>query len=198
MADAVFFSSGADFRKWLQQHHRTADELWVGYYKKGSGRPGITRQDSVDEALCFGWIDGLGKTIDAERYMVRFTPRRKGSIWSAVNTRRMQELIRLKRVRAAGLKAYAARDEEKTRVYSYDRRDTPVFDPALEARFKANKAAWSFFQAQPPGYRRLTTHMVVSAKQEATRLRRLDILIAHCEAGQRIDPMKPLRMPGSP
>jgi uncharacterized protein YdeI (YjbR/CyaY-like superfamily) len=197
-ADPTFFPSAADFRRWLQKHHRTAEELWVGYYKKGSGRPSITRHESVDEALCFGWIDGLGKSLDADRYMVRFTPRRKGSVWSAVNTRRMKELIRLERVRAAGAKAFAARDEQKTHAYSVESRERVTFDPALEAKFKANKAAWAFYQAQPPGYRRLTTSMVMSAKQEATRLRRIEILIAHSALGRRLDFMKPLRMPTGP
>ena len=191
----VFFATQGDFRKWLQKHHRTERELWVGYYKKGSGRAGITRQESVDEALCYGWIDGLGRSIDADRYMVRFTPRRKGSIWSAVNTRRMKELIRLKRVRAAGMKAYAARDEKRTHAYSVAPREKITFDASLEAKFKASKAAWAFYQAQPPGYRRLTASMVMSAKQEATRLRRMEILIAHSALSRRLDLMKPLRMP---
>ncbi len=194
-AAPTFFPTPADFRRWLQAHHRTEQELWVGFYRKGTGRPSLTWPESVDEALCVGWIDGVRKNVDAERYMIRFTPRRKGSIWSAVNTRRMAELIRTRRVRAAGLKAFAARDEKKSRVYSFEQREAAAFDPALEARFRANAAAWAFFQAQPPGYRKTFKFMVMSAKQDATRLRRLDILIAHSEAGRRLDLMKPLRKP---
>src|SRR5688572_25607539 len=188
----LFFETPADFRRWLQAHHRTEQELWVGFYKKGTGRPSITWPESVDEALCFGWIDGLRKAVDAERYTIRFTPRRKGSIWSVVNTRRMAELIRARRVRAAGLKAFAAREEKKSGVYSFEQRQPPAFDPALESRFKANAAAWAFFQAQPPGYRKIATGLVMSAKREATRERRLALLIAHSAAGVRLDPMKPL------
>jgi uncharacterized protein YdeI (YjbR/CyaY-like superfamily) len=188
----TFFPTPADFRAWLQAHHRTEQELWVGFHKKSTGRPSLTWPESVDEALCFGWIDGLRKSVDAERYAIRFTPRRKGSIWSAVNTRRMGELIRARRVRAAGLKAFAAREEKKTGVYLFEQRQPPAFDPAREARFKANAAAWAFFQAQPPGYRKIATGLVMSAKQEATRDRRLALLIAQSAAGRRLDPMKPL------
>jgi uncharacterized protein YdeI (YjbR/CyaY-like superfamily) len=188
----VFFSTPADFRKWLQKHHRSEQELWVGFYKKGTGRASITWPESVDEALCFGWIDGLRKRVDADRYMIRFTPRRKGSIWSAINTRRMDALIRARRVRAAGLAAFEAREEKKSSVYSFEQRQAPVFDPPLARRFMAHKAAWAFFQAQPPGYRKLATGFVMSAKQDATRLRRLDILVALSADGRRLDPMKPL------
>jgi uncharacterized protein YdeI (YjbR/CyaY-like superfamily) len=192
----TFFRTAADFRRWLQKHNRTEQEIWVGFYKKDTGRPSITWPESVDEALCFGWIDGLRKSIDADSYMNRFTPRRKGSIWSAVNTRRMAELIRARRVRAAGRKAFEARDEKKSGVYSFEqRREAAKLDRVREARFKANAAAWTFFQAQPPGYRKMATWFVMSAKQDATRLRRLDILIANSAAGQKLEPMRPLRRP---
>jgi uncharacterized protein YdeI (YjbR/CyaY-like superfamily) len=190
VAEPTFFPTPSDFRKWLQKHHRTEQELWVGFYKKSAGRPSLTWPESVDEALCFGWIDGLRKNVDAGSYMIRFTPRRKGSIWSAVNTRRMGELVRAKRVRAAGLKAFAARDEKKTGVYSFEREHAKL-DAAMEARFKANPAAWRFFQAQPPGYRKIGAWYVLSAKQEATRLRRLDILIANSAAGIRLGLARP-------
>ena len=188
----LFFETPAEFRTWLKQHHRSAPELWVGFYKKASGRPSITWPESVDEALCFGWIDGLRKRVDADRYMIRFTPRRKGSIWSAVNTHRMRALIRARRVRAAGLAAFEAREERKSGVYSFEQREAPAFDASLERRFKESAAAWTFFAAQPPGYRRMATWFVMSARQEATRQRRLDILIALSDQRRRLEPMKPL------
>jgi uncharacterized protein YdeI (YjbR/CyaY-like superfamily) len=189
----AFFETPADFRKWLERHHRSAPELWVGFYKKATGRPSMTWPESVDEALCFGWIDGLRKRVDADSYMIRFTPRRKGSIWSTVNTRRMRALIRARRVRAAGLAAFEAREERKSGVYSFEQPDAPAFDASLERRFKGSAAAWTFFAGQPPGYRRMATWFVMSARQEATRQRRLDILIALSEQRQRLDPMKPAR-----
>ena len=195
MTKPTFFETAADFRAWLRQHHRTATELWVGYRKKATGKASITRAESVDEALSFGWIDGLGKSLDTESYMVRFTPRRKGSIWSAVNTRRARELIKAGRMRAAGLAAFEARDENKTAVYSFDRTQPLVLAPALEAQFRRNRAAWTFFQAQPPGYRKVCVHMIMNAKQEATRQRRLDIVVANSAAGRRIDFMRPMRRP---
>ena len=181
----VFFPTPADFRRWLQKNHRTATELWVGFYKKASGRPSITWSEAVDEALCFGWIDGVRKSVDAESYTNRFTPRRKNSTWSAVNTRRVAALIRQKRMRAAGLKAFEARDPSQTDRFD---RDTAAFDPRLAARFRANRAAWRFFQAQPPGYQRLAVRFVMTARQEATRARRLERLIADSAAGRRIGP----------
>jgi uncharacterized protein YdeI (YjbR/CyaY-like superfamily) len=189
--DASFFETPSQFRTWLQRHHRTATELWVGYYKKDSGTPSITWPESVDEALCFGWIDGLRKRIDAERYMIRFTPRRPGSIWSTVNTRRMEELTRAGRVRAAGRAAFEAREAKKSGVYSFEQREAVAFEPALERRFRANRTAWTFFRAQPPGYRRLATFYVMSAKRAETRLRRLETVIGLSEAGRRLEPMKP-------
>jgi uncharacterized protein YdeI (YjbR/CyaY-like superfamily) len=192
-ADVAFFETPAAFRRWLQANHRTARELWVGFYKKGSGRPSITWPEAVDEALCFGWIDGVRKSIDDDRYTNRFTPRRKGSTWSAVNTRRMQELLKAGRVRAAGRQAFDRRDPAKSGLYSFEQRHAPAFDAALERRFQADANAWAFFRAQPPGYQRLSTWWVVSAKQEATRRRRLDELVALSAAGRRLDPMRPRR-----
>lgn len=190
----VFFETPAQFRTWLQRHHRTADELWVGFYKKGTGRPSITWPEAVDEALCFGWIDGIRKSLDAESYTNRFTPRRKGSNWSAINIRRMHALVEAGRARAAGKKAFAARDGRPP-AYSFEQRAAPAFDAALDARFREDRAAWTFFQAQPPGYRRMATWFVVSAKQEATRLRRLEVLISHSAAGQRLVAMQPAKKP---
>ena len=194
----TFFATPADFRRWLQTHHRREQELWVGFYRKATGRPSITWAEAVDEALCFGWIDGVRKSVDADSYMNRFTPRRPGSIWSAVNTKRAAELMAAGRMRAAGQAAFERRDERKTAAYSPDRQQPLEFDAALAARFRANRAAWRFFQAQPPGYRRSCTHLVMSAKREATRLRRLAMLIAHSAAGRRLDFMQPLRRPAAP
>ena len=181
----TFFETPAKFRAWLQKHHRTADELWVGYWKKHTGRASITWQESVDEALCFGWIDGIRKSIDSDSYMNRFTPRRPGSFWSAINTKRAHELIRLGRMRAAGRKAFEARDAQRT-VALHAVRDNPRLDNAREAAFKANRTAWEFFQAQPPGYRRLAIWWIVSAKREETRTRRFDQLLAISAACRRL------------
>ena len=186
----TFFATPADFRRWLQKNHRTADELLVGFYKKGSGRPSITWPESVDEALCFGWIDGIRRSVDADRYTIRFTPRRKGSVWSAVNTRRAQELIDAGRMQPAGLAAVQARNPEKSGIYSFEQRAEPRFSAEHEARFQASRDAWAFFTAQPPGYRRMMTWFVISAKREETRDRRLDKLIRESAAGRRIEPMQ--------
>jgi uncharacterized protein YdeI (YjbR/CyaY-like superfamily) len=185
----TFFETPAHFRAWLQKHHRTADELWVGYWKKHTGRASITWQESVDEALCFGWIDGIRKSIDADSYANRFTPRRPGSFWSATNTKRAQELIRCKRMRAAGKKAFEARDAAWTAAH-HAVRDNPRLDKAREAAFRAKRTAWEFFQAQPPGYRRLAIWWILSAKREETRTRRFDQLLAISSARRRI-PMGP-------
>ena len=182
-----FFKNAAAFRAWLQKHHRTETELWVGYWKKATGRPSLTWQESVDEALCFGWIDGIRKSIDADSYTNRFTPRRRGSVWSAVNERRAVELLKAGRMRAAGKKAFEARDPSKTVAYEYE------LDPPLLASFRANRAAWSFFEAQPPGYRKRLIWRVMSAKQHATRERRLEEVIAMCAAGRRFEMMPPAR-----
>jgi uncharacterized protein YdeI (YjbR/CyaY-like superfamily) len=190
----TFFATAADFRRWLQKHHRTGEELWVGFRKKSTGLPSITWPESVDEALCFGWIDGLRKTVDAGSYTIRFTPRRKESVWSAVNTRRATELIRQGRMRAAGRKAFEARDPKKSGIYSFEQQTEAKLDPAARARLKANRAAWTFFQAQPPGYRRMAIWYVVSAKQEATRANRLAVLIELSAGGLRLDPMRPARV----
>jgi uncharacterized protein YdeI (YjbR/CyaY-like superfamily) len=190
---ATFFETPLQFRAWLQKHHRTAQELWVGYYKKDSGKPSLTWPESVDEALCFGWIDGIRKRLDDERYVIRFTPRRRGSIWSTVNTRRMEELTRAGRVRAAGRAAFEAREAKKSGVYSFEQQEAVAFEPSLERQFKANRPAWTFFAAQPPGYRRLATFYVMSAKRDETRRRRLETVIGLSEAGRRLDPMKPLK-----
>jgi uncharacterized protein YdeI (YjbR/CyaY-like superfamily) len=184
----TFFRTGDDFRRWLERRHAGARELWVGFHKKGSGRPSLTWPESVDAALCFGWIDGVRKSIDDRRYTIRFTPRRPRSVWSAVNVRRVQALRRAGLMRPAGLAAYALRTRERFGVYSYERRPHKL--PARYQRvMRAHPRAWAFFSAQPPGYRRTATWWVVSAKLEATRARRLANLVDLCERGRRIPPI---------
>jgi uncharacterized protein YdeI (YjbR/CyaY-like superfamily) len=185
-AEPVFFPTPADFRAWLDAHHETATELLVGFYKKGSGRPSITWPESVDEALCVGWIDGIRRSLGEEAYTIRFTPRKSRSTWSAVNIRRMAELMREGRVRPAGLRAFEARTEDRSEIYAYENRDQAVFAPWAEEAFRAAAAAWKFFQAQPAGYRKTTTWWVMSAKKEETRHKRLATLIADSAAGRRI------------
>jgi uncharacterized protein YdeI (YjbR/CyaY-like superfamily) len=180
-----FFATPDDFRDWLEKNHDKADELLVGFRKRHTGKPSMTWPQSVDAALCYGWIDGIRRRVDDECYTIRFTPRRRRSIWSAVNIDRATELIKLGLMRPAGLRAFEKRDEKRSRVYSYER-ENASFDAADEKRFRANKAAWKFFSAQPPGYRRLATHYVTSAKQPATRVRRLERLIATSEKGKRL------------
>lgn len=184
--DVKFFATPADFRKWLLANHARAPELWVGYRKKGSGQPSITWPESVDEALCVGWIDGIRKRLDDESYTIRFTPRKPQSIWSAVNIARVAELTRGGRMQPAGLAAFERRSEEKSAIYSYEQRKAAAFDEAHERQFRQNAAAWEFFQAQPPWYRRTATYLVVSAKKEETRQKRLADLIAASAAGRRI------------
>jgi uncharacterized protein YdeI (YjbR/CyaY-like superfamily) len=181
-----FFPTPKHFRAWLAKHHANTPELWVGFYKKDSGRPSITWPESVDEALCVGWIDGLRKSLDEHSYMIRFTPRKPGSIWSAVNTRRAKELIEEGQMLPAGSRAFEGRDPKKTNLYSFEQRHAAKLGPALEKRFKANSKAWKFFQAQPEGYRRIAFFYVMSAKQEETRARRLESLIRDSAAGLRI------------
>ena len=181
----TFFATPAAFRRWLEKNHDTSKELWVGFYKKDSGKPSITWPESVDQALCFGWIDGVRKSVAADSYMIRFTPRKPASIWSTVNTKRAKELRKLGLMHEAGLQAFERRDVKKTQQYSFER-DNVEFTAELQKRFQANRKAWAFFQKQPPGYRKLGTWYVMSAKQDATRLRRLERLIADSEAGRRI------------
>ncbi|HWM25602.1 MAG TPA: YdeI/OmpD-associated family protein [Chthoniobacterales bacterium] len=181
-----FFATPKDFRKWLEAHHGNTSELWVGFYKKGSGRPSITWPEAVDEALCMGWIDGLRKTIDAESYKIRFTPRKSTSNWSAVNIGRVRELTRLGRMRPAGVKAFELRKEEKSGIYAYENRKLSEFGKTEEKRFRARPKAWDFFQRQPAGYRKLMTWRVITAKREETKQKRLDELISESEAGRRL------------
>ena len=181
----VFFKTPAEFRAWLKKHHQTEKELVVGYYKKAAGKPTMTWQESVDEALCFGWIDGVRRSYGEDAYSNRFTPRRKGSNWSAINIARVKALTKAGRMQPAGLEAFARRTEAKSRVYTYEQKDIPRFEPALEKLFKANQDAWAFFQTLPPYYRKGETRWVTSAKQQETKLRRLEQVIAACANRRR-------------
>jgi uncharacterized protein YdeI (YjbR/CyaY-like superfamily) len=189
----VHFDSAADFRRWLEKNHASAPELWVAFYKKTSGKSGMSYAEAVEEALCFGWIDGIIKRLDERRYTHRFSPRKVTSIWSRINVAKAERLIADRKMHEAGLKAFAARSAAKTGIYSFEAREAAKFSPALVRRFRAHPTAWKFFAAQPPGYQRIMTFVVMSAKQEATRERRLDRLIAASEAGRRLEaiPSKP-------
>jgi uncharacterized protein YdeI (YjbR/CyaY-like superfamily) len=183
--NVTYFKSAAELRKWFRGHHAKAAELWVGFHKKDSGTPSVTWPESVDEALCVGWIDGIRQRVDAERYVIRFTPRRSGSIWSAVNIRRVAVLTQEKRMRPDGLKAFAARKENKSGIYAYEQRRDELEEP-YAAMLKKHAKAATFFHAQPPGYRKTIGWWIVSAKKEETRLSRLQTLISACEKGQRL------------
>jgi len=185
----TFFATPAELRAWLDEHHETTTELWVGFHKKGSGKPSITWPEAVDEALCYGWIDGVRKSIDSESYTIRFTPRRKRSNWSAVNVARVTELTRLGLMRPAGLKAFEERAPERTGIYAYEQRHLAELGDEYERAFRANERAWAFFQAQPPGYRKTATWWVVSAKKEETRRRRLATLIEDSAQRRTIRPL---------
>jgi uncharacterized protein YdeI (YjbR/CyaY-like superfamily) len=182
----TYFATPAQFRSWLEAHHETEPELLVGFHKKATGVPSITWPESVDEALCFGWIDGVRRTIDDDRYTIRFTPRRRGSNWSAVNVKKVAQLTRQGRMQPVGLRAYEARSESRTGVYSFEQSREPHLTEEQERTFRADAEAWTFFSCAPPSYRRAATWWVISAKHEATRERRLGQLIEDSRAGRRI------------
>lgn len=181
----TFFPTAAAFRRWLQSHHATASELLVGFHKKGSGKPSMTWPESVDEALCFGWIDSVRRSLGADSYSIRFTPRQPRSIWSAVNIAKVEALIAAGRMRPAGMRAWAARSEARSEVYAFERKATTLTDEEL-ARFRARRKAWAFFESQPAGYRRIAMHWVASAKRADTRTTRFAQLVADSAAGLRI------------
>ena len=181
----AFFRAQSDLRKWFEKHHAAALELWVGYYKKGSGKPSITWPESVDEALCVGWIDGIRKSVDVHSYKIRFTPRKPRSIWSAVNIRRARALDVEGRMHPAGLAAFAARRENRSGIYAYEQRRAELVEP-YSGILRKNRAAWVFFQAQPPGFRKQICWWVISARKEETRLKRLKRLIEESERGRRL------------
>ena len=186
--DPVFFATPPEFRAWLEAHHASETELLVGFHKKGTGMPSLTWPQSVDEALCFGWIDGVRRSLGAESYTIRFTPRKARSNWSNVNIRRVGELIAEGRMMPAGLRAFEARTGERSGVYSFEQEDQAkvVFTPEMEARFRADAVAWEYFQSRPPWYRRTATWWVISAKREETREKRIATLIADSAARRPI------------
>jgi uncharacterized protein YdeI (YjbR/CyaY-like superfamily) len=179
-----FFATPIRFRAWLAKHHATAAELLVGFYKRDSDHPSMSWPESVDEALCFGWIDGVRRRIDDVSYAIRFTPRRTSSIWSAVNIKRMAVLEDAGRMQQAGRDAFARRSDGKSRVYAYEQSHDTALDPAHQQKLEANSRAWRFFQAQAPWYRRRAIHRIVSAKRPETRIKRLDAMISAWAAGQ--------------
>ena len=181
----VFFANSAEFRKWLEENHQTETELIVGYYKVGTGKPSINWSDSVAEALCFGWIDGIRKSIDNESYCNRFTPRNPKSNWSAINIKKVEELIRVGKMTPAGLTAYEKRSESRSGIYSYENRPEK-FDPKMEAQFKKHNSAWEFFSKSSPSYQKTVIYWVMSAKLEVTQLSRLDKLIAASAERKRL------------
>lgn len=181
----TFFETPAGFRAWLAKNHATAAELLVGFYKKGSKRPSITWPESVDEALCYGWIDGVRKGIDDESYTIRFTPRRSGSVWSNVNVNRVRALTDLGRMRPAGLKAFEARKEGKSGIYSHEQGEVELPEP-YQGLLRGNKKAWGYFEKQAGSYRKAAIWWVTSAKKDETRRKRLDSLIAYSVKGEKL------------
>ena len=188
MQDPVFFKSASELRKWFQKNHDKASELWIGFYNIKSTKKAATYKQAVDEALCFGWIDGIRKNLNEESYVIRFTPRKKNSIWSNINTKRIKELIEEERVHTSGLEAFNKRVEEKAGVYSFEQ-DSHKLSTAFEKKFRANKKAWKHFTLMPPWYQRTSVHWVMSAKQEATQLKRLETLISDSENNKTIAPL---------
>jgi uncharacterized protein YdeI (YjbR/CyaY-like superfamily) len=189
----TFFPSPSEWRAWLEAHHETHEELWVGFYKRDSGKPSITWPEAVDGALCFGWIDGVRKSLDDISYVIRFTPRRSRSVWSAINIKRVAELSQLGLMQPAGIQAFERRTGDRSEIYAYEQRKDAKLNAEYEKKFRANRKAWKFFQAQPPWYQRTASWRVISAKKEETRLKRLAELIRDSEQGRAI---KELRRPG--
>jgi len=181
----LFFSGQKEFRKWLEKNHKTEKELIVGYYKKETGKPSMTWSESVDQALCYGWIDGIRRKVDEESFCIRFTPRRPGSNWSRINIQKVEDLQKSGLMSPAGLALFNNRKETSGERYSYENRPAE-FPPAQKKLFKKNKAAWDFFQKQAPSYKKVRIYWVVSAKQEETKLNRLNKLIESSKKGERL------------
>ena len=182
----TFFEDSLRFRAWLEVNHSTATELIVGFRKVGTGQPSMTWSESVDEALCFGWIDGVRKRIDDESYLIRFTPRRSSSIWSLANVAKVEQLTAQGRMRVPGIAAYEAKSAKKTGIYAFERAQPAELTAAEKREFKKSKTAWLYFEAAAPSYRKVITHWVVSAKQAATRERRFAQLVQACAMQKRI------------
>jgi uncharacterized protein YdeI (YjbR/CyaY-like superfamily) len=189
-AGITHFDCPDAFRAWLKRHHAGRDELWVGFWKKSTGRPSITWPESVDEALCFGWIDGLRKRVDDEAYTIRFTPRRSGSTWSLRNIERYEALAADGRIEPAGVKAYRRRTDGNTGRYSFEQETPATLPDDYLARLRADAAAWADWRSRPPGYRKQVSHWVMSAKRESTRARRLEALIEDSAGGRRVKPLR--------
>lgn len=181
----VFFDSQAEFRSWLEKNHQTETELWVGYYKVETGKPSMTWSQSVDQALCFGWIDGIRQSVDKESYCIRFTPRKKSSNWSAINIAKVEELSRLGLMQPSGLEAFKYCKEDNSRAYSFESSNKELPDE-FEKAFKANQPAWEFYSGQAPSYRKTVVHWILSAKQKSTQLARLEKLISGSEKHIRL------------
>jgi uncharacterized protein YdeI (YjbR/CyaY-like superfamily) len=190
MMKIVHFSSQEEFRKWLVKNHAAASELFIGFHKKSSGKKGATYSEALDEALCFGWIDGVRRSIDADSYMIRFTPRKPKSIWSLVNVRHVERLQKAGKMAEPGLKAFALREKHRTGIYSFEQK-RPGLSAKFKKLFRANGPAWEFFCRQAPWYQRTAGHWVVRAKQEETRLRRFAKLVEVSVNGQRLDQLTP-------
>jgi uncharacterized protein YdeI (YjbR/CyaY-like superfamily) len=188
-SDAIFFETPAELRDWLDEHHQTADEVFVGAWKKSTGRPSLTWPQIVEEALCVGWIDSVRRGVPGDGWVIRLTPRRKRSIWSAVNVAKIEELRAAGRMRPAGEAAFEARRADRTAIYSFEQPHDPELSAEEEGRFRANAAAWAWFSAKAPSFRKQALHWVISAKRPETRERRLATLIADSAAGQPIKPM---------
>ena len=178
----IFFAKQSDFRKWLEKNHKKETELLVGFHKVDSGNPSMTWSESVDQALCFGWIDGVRKSLDKDRYQIRFTQRKPTSTWSAINIKKMETLVQQGLMQPAGLESFKKRNEKKSEIYTYENEEVKL-SPEFEKRFKANKIAWNYFQSLAPSYKKTSSSWVMRAKQEVTKLKRLNALIADSEAG---------------
>jgi uncharacterized protein YdeI (YjbR/CyaY-like superfamily) len=188
--EPTFFATPTEFRAWLERHHDSAGELLVGFHKRGSGRPSMTWPEAVDQALCFGWIDGVRHGIDDTSYTIRFTPRKPRSTWSAVNVKRMKELIDQGLAAPAGIAAFERRSDDRTAIYAYEQRKQAKLEPEQERRLQANERARAFFESQPPSYRSAAIHWVTSAKKPETRERRLTQLIECSQAGELVPPLR--------
>jgi uncharacterized protein YdeI (YjbR/CyaY-like superfamily) len=193
----TFFATPANFRAWLEKHHAELEELWVGFYKRDSGKPSITWPESVDCALCFGWIDGVRKSLGEESYMIRFTPRKSTSTWSAINVRRVEALTKDGLMHPSGHAAFTKRSDKKSAIYAYEQRNAAELDAKSEKQFRAIKRAWEFFQSQPPWYRRTATYWVINAKREETKQKRLARLIDDCAHGRKLKHLDRERLGGS-
>ena len=187
----TFFSSAEKFRQWLEQNHDRESELLVGFHKKSSGKKSVTYAEALDEALCFGWIDGVRRNLDETSYTIRFTPRKPRSIWSNVNVNHVERLKKEGRMHAAGLEAYARRSPERTGIYAFENKPKQL-SPAYEKTFRQNKKAWKFFEEEmPPSLKRTTIFWIMSAKKDETQLRRLKHVIENSEKGVKSGVLEP-------